>query len=245
MAYPLEQPAHIEAIIADVTRQCAVFISSTSEDLKEYRLAARDAVLAVGLRPEMMEYFAASGGPPLPECLANVAPCQVVVVVVAHRYGWVPPDQPDARAKSITWLECEYAAFQNKDLLVFLLNKDVKWPVELKESYRSAAASENGTDTPELIAEVRRDIANLKAFRQWLETGRTRLTFGSPDDLRAKVVQALYKWLDKHPEYPPTQLGPLNPRPYLGWLRGQTARIDIRGLGAGAGKARKFPTGAL
>src|SRR5437868_512382 len=100
--------------------QCSVFISSTSEDLKEYRAAARDAVLAVGLRPVMMEYFAASGGPPLRECLDLVSPCEVVIVLIAERYGWVPPDQPPSDSKSITWLECEHAAGRGRDLLVFL-----------------------------------------------------------------------------------------------------------------------------
>ena len=71
----------------EMTRQCAVFVSSTSEDLREYRIAAREAVLAVGLRPEMMEYFAAAGGGPLGECLGRVSPCDVVVVIVAERYG--------------------------------------------------------------------------------------------------------------------------------------------------------------
>jgi hypothetical protein len=76
---------NVETIIASMTRQCSVFMSSTSEDLREYRVAVRDAVLAVGLRPEMMEYFAASGGPPLSECLARVAPCELLVVLLAHR----------------------------------------------------------------------------------------------------------------------------------------------------------------
>src|SRR5450759_945813 len=107
-----------------MAKQGSVFISSTSEDLKDYRLAARDAVLAVGLRPVMMEYFAASGGGPLSECLALVSPCDVVVALVAQRYGWVPPDQPDPGAKSITWLECEHAAGQGKDLLVFFVDQN-------------------------------------------------------------------------------------------------------------------------
>src|ERR1035437_5395476 len=103
-----------------MTRHCAIFGSSTSEDLREYRVAAREAALAVGLRPEMMEYFAAAGGPPLAECLAAVSPCGVVVAIVAERYGWVPPDQPTDEAKSITWLECEHAAGRGCELLVFL-----------------------------------------------------------------------------------------------------------------------------
>src|ERR1017187_9621254 len=52
-------PASLGATVylPEMTRQCAVFVSSTSEDLREYRIAAREAILAVGLRPEMMEYF--------------------------------------------------------------------------------------------------------------------------------------------------------------------------------------------
>ena len=89
-----------------MAKQCSAFISSTSEDLKEYRVAARDAAIAAGFLPVMMEYFAAGEGPPLGVCLDKVSPCDVVVVIVAHRYGWAPCDQPDGDAKSITWLEC-------------------------------------------------------------------------------------------------------------------------------------------
>ena len=224
-----------------MAKQYSVFISSTSEDLKEHRFAARDAVLAVGLRPEMMEYFAASGGPPLSECLARVSPCDLVVALVAQRYGWVPGDQPGAGSRSITWLECAHAAGQGKDVLVFVVDNDAPWPTERTEVYRITAAVEDGTDTPELLAEVKRCRTKLEEFRQWLETGRTRATFTTPDDLRAKVIQALYQWLEKHPEYRPTKPQRLDPRPYLEWLREQTSTIDIRGLGAGAGKAHNFP----
>ena len=58
----------------------------------------------------MMEYFTAQGrAKPYKACMEKVAPCDVLVVIVAHRYGWVPPDQPRPEDKSITWLECERA----------------------------------------------------------------------------------------------------------------------------------------
>jgi hypothetical protein len=223
---------------------CSVFISSTTEDLKEYRTAARDAVLAAGLRPEMMEYFAATGGPPLNECLQLVTPCRLLIVLAAHRYGWVPPDQPDGAAKSITWLECEHAVHLHKDLLVFALHKDFTWPAERKESYRATAAVEDGSDSPELLGEVRRNIASLKDFRQWLETGRTRATFTTPENLKTEIVLALNRWLARHPEYQPVEKAstPDDATLYLEWLRAQSSTIDIRGLGAtGSGKANSFP----
>ncbi len=223
----------------------AVFVSSTSEDLHEYRIAAQEAVLAVGLRLEMMEYFAAMGGPPLEECLDRVTPCGVVVVIVAERYGWVPPDQPAAEAKSITWLECEHAAARGCELLVFFPADWDAWPKDRRESFRLADAAQNGTFTPELAFEVQRNMARLKDFRKWLETGRTRASFTTPDDLKAKVTQALYQWLDRRPECRPARPGTQNPRTYLEWLRDQTATIDIRGLGEGAGRARNFPIDEL
>ncbi len=146
--------------------------------MKEYRADAKEAALAAGFLPVMMEYFAASGGPPLEECLAEVAPCDVVVVIAAQRYGWVPKDQPDGAAKSITWLECERA----KDLLVFFPDKDVPWPVDRTEAYRLTAAFNEGKFTPELLAEVTRNTTKLQEFQGWLN-GRTRANFKSPEDL--------------------------------------------------------------
>jgi hypothetical protein len=43
------------------TLTAKVFISSTSEDLVDYRNAARDAALQAGFTPVMMEYFSAAG----------------------------------------------------------------------------------------------------------------------------------------------------------------------------------------
>ena len=45
----------------------SVFISSTAEDLKANRDAARDAALGAGFLPQMMEYFVAGGERPPPQ----------------------------------------------------------------------------------------------------------------------------------------------------------------------------------
>ncbi|MCU1257402.1 MAG: Thermophilic serine proteinase precursor [Bryobacterales bacterium] len=180
-----------------------VFVSSTAEDLIPYRQAARDAVLEVGLRPEMMEYFAASAGPSLPECLARVSPCDVVVVMLAKRYGWVPPDQPGGSAKSITWLECEHAASLGRDLLVFIHDPKTSWSIEHTEAFRLTEAVNRGAFRPELPSEVARNIEKLAEFQRWLESGRTRVTFTTPEDLRARIILSLYRWLDRNRERVP------------------------------------------
>jgi hypothetical protein len=85
----VEEPSEAEMRDRGVAK---VFISSTSEDLKRYRTAARDAAIAAGFLPIQMEYFAASGQhPPLQACMEKVAEADVVVLITAHRYGWVRP----------------------------------------------------------------------------------------------------------------------------------------------------------
>jgi hypothetical protein len=82
-----------------------VFISSTNEDLRIYRQAARDAALRAGFFPVMQEYWSAEANEPLDVCLRRVEAADVVVVLSAHRYGWTPCDQPAGGSrKSITWL---------------------------------------------------------------------------------------------------------------------------------------------
>jgi hypothetical protein len=198
-----------------------VFISSTSEDLKAYRAAA-------------------SGGPPLNECLEKVSRCDLVVAIVAHRYGCTPQDQPDGDAKSITWLECEHAARAGKEVLAFILHKDkdASWPPELKESFRTTGSRRKWHGNAGTSGG---NLTKLKEFKRWLDEGRTRATFSSPDDLRANVLAALHQWRERHPEHGPAEPPPGDPQRYLEWLREQTATIDIRGLGVGSGKAHNFP----
>ena len=212
-----------------------VFISSTSEDLKRYRAAARDAAIGAGLLPKMMEYFVATGGPSLPECLRLVSEADVVVVIVAHRYGWVPPDQPDGEYKSITWLECEYAEREGKRVLGFIVDNDVGWPDKDREEQRIAVAIREGRATPELLAEIQRNVAKLAEFKKWLSRN-VRATFRNLDDLQHKIEIALREW--RGGEAPPV---PGDPAKYLASLRNETAYIDIRGLQVGTGKAYRFP----
>ena len=192
-----------------------VFISSTSEDLKPYRDAARDAALRAGFYPDMMEYFIAGGTMrPLGECLAKVSASDVVVVLVAHRYGWKPTEAPGDGSKSATWLECEHAVSEGKEVLAFLVDEDYPWPPKL----------------------VQPDGRRLGKFKQWPAGRRFRERFTNPEDLRGKVESALWKWRGSQP--PPPEGDPAK---YLDALRQETAFIDIRGLQVGAGKAYRFP----
>ncbi len=222
-----------------------VFISSTSEDLKSYREAARDAAIDADFLPRMMEYFAASGEkPPLGACLSKVSEAHVLVVIVAHRYGWVPPDQPGGEHKSITWLECERAVAEHKEVLAFLLDDKIRWSEQDKEGYPLMKALSDGQATPQLFEEVQRKVNRLRDFKDWLNGQGIRVVFTTPEDLRGKVSVALTDWRRRHPEFAATeakiQTVPADPSLYLQALRESTAYIDIRGLQVGTGKAHRF-----
>jgi hypothetical protein len=109
-----------------------------------------------------MEYFAAQGKmPAYPACMKKVEECDVLVAIVAHRYGWVPDDQPAPGGKSITWLECEHARSKGIEVLAFVLDDKFAWPAEWREAYRLMKAAEEGRYSAELAEEVNRNVARL------------------------------------------------------------------------------------
>ena len=217
----------------------SVFISSTNEDLVEYREAARDAAIQAGFLPTMQEYFQADGRrPPLEACLEKVSRSDVLVVIVAHRYGWVPDDQPEGGTKSITWLECERAGL---NVLAFLVDEDADWPKGKKDSDRMAQALDDGVATEELFLNVKRDIQGLRAFKGWLKRSKMVKTFDTKENLGTKIAFALKDWADavKTEDAPPRLEH--DPREYLRDCRDETSHIDIRGLTVGSGRAHRFP----
>lgn len=218
-----------------------VFISSTSEDLKECREAVRDVAIRAGFEVVMMEYVNAQGAlKPCKSCMEKVDQCDVVVAIVAHRYGWIPPDQPgpkQKRTKSITWLECERAKKSNIEVLAFVIEEKSRWPAELRESYRL----ELGTPAED----VTRNLSKLKEFKAWLNSEGSRGTFTDCKDLATGVLGALNDWKESHRgdnrKVATTPRPKTDPTKYLSWLREQTSWIDIRGLQVGIGRAHRFP----
>ncbi len=222
-----------------------VFISSTAKDLAEHREAAARAARQAGFEYQIIEEFEAQSlNGAYPACMDKVSDCDVLVVLVAHRYGWVPADQPDPRlAKSITWLECEEALRMGKEVLTFVIDPDFKWPVELKEAYRATEALERGKLTQKVQKEIARNVKKLGELKTWLGGLGFRRTFTDAASVNSEVQDQLTKWLKRqHPDFLATapSTAQEDPAEYLRQLCEQTRWIDIRGLQVGAGKAYRF-----
>ena len=210
-----------------------IFISSTVEDLVPYRDAAEKAIVTAEHAPLRNEYWAASSdNPPYAACMKKVEEADALVVIVAHRYGWVPPDQPGKKGYSITRLECLRALKAKKPVFAFVIDDDHAWPP--KHIERQPAA-----------------FKKLDNFKTWLNTEFVRNTFTTAEDLHNKVRHAItiHEWekqpQPKRPRKTAAKMSGPDLKPYLTSLKNEHGHIDIRGLHVGSGKAHRFPIDEL
>ena len=212
-----------------------VFISSTYEDLQNFRAAARDAAEKADFKPVMMEYFAAGGNPPLSTCLEKVQPCDLLIVIVAHRYGWIPSGQPAGEKKSITWLECDETRKQGKEVIAFLVDEKYAWPESQKEVYRLQEAMQKGKATKKLFTEVNEAIQRLNTFKAELRNRGTINFFTNEASLGQAVLHALVDWKKRHGQdgtstdhnnYPP-KIQDTIPEEYKKWLIKRCSTVEL------------------
>lgn len=131
-----------------------VFISSTSEDLKPYRAAARETIQNIRWIPVMMEDFGAIPQRTVHACQEELAKCQVVLLIQAWRRGWVPtPEQGGNGCDSMTALEIAYAKDPQHKIDVLAMLASDNWPGKYWENDDAAAHSwvkgfRNGLNLP-------------------------------------------------------------------------------------------------
>ncbi len=112
-----------------------VFVSYTDTDLVEHAAQAIEAINKHGWTPDQFKYWDASGEDIVATCLARVDSCDILLVLVAHRYGWVPPREAPTKVdrehadgeRSIVRLEVGEARRKNKLVMPFLIRPDHPW----------------------------------------------------------------------------------------------------------------------
>jgi len=144
-----------------------IFISSTTEDLAEYRLSVISSLLCIRHTPVCMEIHTAMDMRPKDQVLKEVAECDVYIGIFAWRYGFIP------QQSSISITESEYREALEKKVttLIFLLDEKVAWPDNLKDR------GENG----QKIKRLRNELTNNK----WVSF------FTGKEDLVIKVLEAV------------------------------------------------------
>jgi len=146
-----------------------IYVSSTSEDLKEFRAAAIAAVWRLGHFPAAMEGYVAETITPVEKCLRDVASSDLYIGIFAYRYGYVP----DGVDQSITEMEYRKAREKGIPTLAFLLDESIPWPGD-------------HIDTGEAGERIR-------ALREGLKKEKLVSFFKTPDELGALVTAAVAK----------------------------------------------------
>jgi hypothetical protein len=157
-----------------------VYISSTFEDLREYRAAVFAALEKSGLEVARMESYTAADERPLDVCLRDVSQSEIYVGLFAWRYGCEPPaEHGNPKGKSITELEYRQAESANLRKLLFFAHPDIKtgWPDRFKDEVTGQSLGGQ----------------KLKAFLTELGVEKTASYFRTPDELATLVIAAILR----------------------------------------------------
>lgn len=161
-----------------------VFLSSTAQDLVPYRQVADDTILRLSQDTVVMERFGPISGEPVEVCERKARASDVVVCIVAHRYGFVP----EKGKGSITRREVEAAKAAGKEVLAWIVADDHSW-TEKRE--QDLLTDPTVLADPARQAEVIDGIRALADFKAWLRGTFVCETFTTPDDLGRKIAIAL------------------------------------------------------
>ena len=126
-----------------------VFISSTSQDLKEYRQLAKDACIDAKMFPIMMENFVPEDANALQKCYDELRQADVLVGIYAHRYGYAPTSSvtyTDEKGNlrtgdgvtGITEWEYLWAKEMGMPIIILMIDPDADWKVSLIEHEKKA-----------------------------------------------------------------------------------------------------------
>jgi hypothetical protein len=167
-----------------------IFLSSTSADLQACRAKVTEMIDRMRQTTIRMETFGARPTKPLTACRDDVQKCDALIVIVGHRYGWVPSEKDGGDGvTSITWWEVKWALDAGKPIYAFLIDPKATWIGEREQDQLVFATTE------QMMLEIGRAVQQLIAFRTFLDANTTRELFTSADDLAGKVATSLHDWL--------------------------------------------------
>ena len=149
-----------------------IFVASSFEDLKNYRAAATRAILTSGNLTKDMLFWAGQVVPPLEVSLGHVRSSDLLILLLAHRYG----TPPDGESASITELEFREAVKRKIPVLAFSVEPDYPWPP-------------SHVETDPVVRE------RLARFTKEVGKRVTIASFTSPESLEVAITNALASYV--------------------------------------------------
>lgn len=150
-----------------------IYLSSTFEDLRDYRAAVDRVLRQMGHDVIGMEQYVAEQSTPLERSTDDVRSADVYVVLVAWRYGYIPTHPDNSERHSITELEYTAAVGAHKTILAFLLDPQAPWPPNWIDAVTQASG------------------ADILRFRSLVGTKYLAGIFRTPDHLASLAATAI------------------------------------------------------
>src|SRR6266481_6301606 len=159
-----------------------IYVSSTFEDLRLHRASAIRVLRQLGHEVVSMEDYVAESSIPVDKVVADVKTCDVYVVLVAWRYGYIPEmsritvDVSGAIKGTTSITEYEYLAAveANVKRLAFLLHERAPWPPHLMDAFEGVTDSQGS-------------LSKVLGFRERLQRDQMVTFFEEPADLEARL----------------------------------------------------------
>jgi hypothetical protein len=148
-----------------------VFISSTYQDLIDYRRKTAEAVERLGQQGVRMEVFGARLERATEVCRDEIDESDIFVGIYAHSYGYIPPGSD----LSITEMEYHYAVKHKKPVFCFVVDEDYPW----RPAFIDGEPAQS----------------KLKALKEKISASLVRDTFTTPEDLAFKVAASVGRYL--------------------------------------------------
>ena len=214
-----------------------IFLSSTFEDLKDHRARVAAALDRLGVVVRRMETFGALPGHNVAECTRRAREADAVVLILAHRLGWVPSvaEGGDGK-KSITRLEAEAAHTAKVPIFAFVVDEKAAW-----EGGRDTEALIRAKTDDETGAALQR-VREFAEFKGWAGSqGRIYDTFRDASELAEKTLASLANWRITSGDR--TVQGERELIDYLRKVINDHGFLDIRGIAIqGSGQKALRPT---
>lgn len=163
-----------------------IYLSSTYEDLKDYRSAVFDALRKSGYHVIAMEDYVAADQRPVDKCLKDVERADLYVGLFGFRYGYVPPSHHNnPNGLSITELEFWHAERLKKHPLTFLADpKQAGIPQQFVDAFTGDGQSGQ----------------QIKRLREYLRIEKSASFFWAPHQLASLVQAAVASHLANNPK---------------------------------------------
>jgi hypothetical protein len=167
--------------VTDTTMQFKyqIFISSPYKELREWRKALVEQILAMDHIPSGMEGFSAGNDEDLKVIKRAIDQCDIYVVIVGSTFGSVVP----GTLTSFTQLEFQYARESGKPILAFLLDND-----EFKKERDAIPSTDHEANFHTQIRDFREEVKGIDEkgkhrivsyFKKADEVGGLKAPFGT------------------------------------------------------------------